>query len=145
GASQLGRGLLQQVGIQLGHRMRTPGKTRLNPEVALELVRTYKLLGQAFFFMNQANPTVYTTLQQLNLAEQMDPTVELAEAYANMCIVAGIIPIHSLARTYIKNCVEVAHTLNDVNTIGLISSVISLYYLGIGEWQTARQYIHRST
>lgn len=145
GASQLGRGLLQQVGIQLGHRMRTPGKTRLNPEVALELVRTYKLLGQAFFFMNQANPTVYTTLQQLNLAEQMDPTVELAEAYANMCIVAGIIPLHSLARTYIKNCVEVAHTLNDVNTIGLISSVISLYYLGIGEWQTARQYIHRST
>ena len=144
-SSQLGLALLQQVGTQLGHRMRTPGKGRLNPEVTLELVRTYKLLGQAFFFMNQANPTVYTTLQQLNLSEQMPPTVELAEAYANMSVVAALVPMHSLARTYIKNGVEVAQTLNDVNTIGLISSVISLYYLGIGEWQTARQYIERST
>jgi tetratricopeptide (TPR) repeat protein len=122
-----------------------PGKGRLNPEITLELVRTYKLLGQAFFFMNQANPTVYTTLQQLNLAEHIEPSPELAEAYANMCIVAALVPMHSLARTYVKNGVEVAQTLNDVNTIGMISSVISLYYLGIGQWQTARQYIDRST
>jgi tetratricopeptide (TPR) repeat protein len=144
-ASQLGRGLLQQVGSQLGHLLRKTAKGKLNQDITLELVRTYKLLGQAFFFMNQANPTLYVTLQQLNLAERIAPSPELAEAYANMSVVAGLIPIHSLARTYIKNGVEVAQSLNDTYTIGQISSVISLYYLGIGEWQTARQYIHRST
>jgi tetratricopeptide (TPR) repeat protein/tRNA A-37 threonylcarbamoyl transferase component Bud32 len=142
--SELGRALLQQVGIQLGHRLRAPRKGRLNSEITLELIRTYKLLGQAFFFMNQANPTVHATLQQLNLAECIHPSPELSEAYANMCIVAALIPMHSLARIYIKNSIEVAETLNDTYIIGMVSSVISLYYLGIGQWQTARQYIHRS-
>lgn len=144
-ASQLGSGLLQQVGAQLGHLLREPAKGKLDQDITLELVRIFKLLGQAFFFMNQANPTVYVTLYQLNLAERISPSPELAEAYANMAIVSGLIPIHRLARRYIRCGVEIAQSLKDSYTIGQISSVISLYYLGIGEWQTARHYIQRST
>ncbi|HLV37162.1 MAG TPA: AAA family ATPase, partial [Spirillospora sp.] len=145
GRSQLGLALLRQVGVQLAHRLRPQAATRRNQETVLEIIRAYKLLGQAYFFLNEANLTIYVTLQQLNLAEHMPPTPELAEAYVNMCLVAGLIPMHSLARTYEKRGIEVAEQLKDMNIIGLVTSVVSLYHMGIGQWQTARDYIQRST
>lgn len=143
-ANALSISILKQVGIQSKHRIYATGAAHDDQEKLLEIVRAYKLLGQAYFFQNRANPTVYVTLEQLNLAERIPPSAELAEAYANMCLVTGLIPIHKLARTYEKRGLEVAQTLNDSHTVGQVASVVSLYYLGIGQWETALQHINLS-
>lgn len=143
--ARLGAALLKQVGIQIAHRLRTPALINHNQTAILELVRAYKLLGQAYFFMNQANLTVYVTLQQLNLAEQITPSPELAEAYVNMCLVAGLVPMHALARTYERQGITIAENLKDTYIVGQASSVLSLYHLGLGQWEQAIRYIQRST
>ncbi|MBZ0303719.1 MAG: DUF2791 family P-loop domain-containing protein [Anaerolineae bacterium] len=143
--SNLGLALSKQIAAQIGHRLRAPAQVRHNQDEILEMVRAYKLLGQAYFFQNEANLTLYVTLQQLNLSERIAPSPELAEAYVNMCLVAGLVPLHSMARTYEKRGIAVAESLSDTYIIGQVSSVISLYYLGLGQWDTARRYIERST
>ncbi len=142
---RLGGALLKQVLIQTRHRLKTPPLIHHDQNAILELVRAYKLLGQAYFFLNEANLTVYVTLQQLNLAERIAPSPELAEAYVNMCLVAGLVPMHSLARTYEQRGNSIAAQLNDRYIIGQSSSVLSLYHLGLGQWSQAREYIQRST
>ncbi len=142
--SRLGVNLLRQVGIQTLHRLRTPAQVKHNQETMLEIVRVCKLLGNAYFFLNEANLTVYATLQQINLAERIPASPELAEAYANICLVAGLVPLHRLARTYEHRAMQVAQTLNDIYMLGQASSIISLYYLGLGQWETTHQYIQRA-
>ncbi len=141
----LGMSLLKQVGIQALHRLRTP--KRFAPErqaLFLEVVRGYKLLGNAYFFLNESNLTVYVTLQQLNLSERAEPSLELAEAYANMCLVSGLIPLHGMAKLYQKLSVQMAEKLGDAYMIGQTSGIISLYHIGVGKWVEARQLVNRA-
>ena len=143
--SQLGLSLLRQVGIQSWHRLRPANISNRDREHLLEIIRAYKLLGQAYFFLNESNLTIYVTLQQLNLAERIPPSSELAEAYANMCIVAALVPLHSLANTYQKRGLEIADLLQDPYTQGQVTAVCSLYHLGIGHWDTVQEFVERST
>ncbi len=143
--SHLSISLLRQLGIQSWHRLRPPAFIRTDQENTLEMVRAYKLLGQAYFFLNESNLTIYSTLQQLNLAERIPPSPELAEALANMCIVAALVPMHSIAQTYQRRSLAVAEQIQDAYTRGQVIAVCSLYHLGIGNWDTVQEFVQRST
>jgi eukaryotic-like serine/threonine-protein kinase len=142
--SGLGLGLGRQTAIQAAHLVKLPAPSSSSKEMTLEIVRAYKLLGQAYFFLNESNLTVYVTLQQVNLAEGIQASPELAEGYANMCLVAGLIPLHRLARTYERRSIKIAEVLDDTYTIAQVTSVISLYYLGLGHWQRVQELVQRS-
>ncbi|MBL8164676.1 MAG: protein kinase [Anaerolineae bacterium] len=110
----------------------------------LEAVRCYKLLGNAYFFLNESTHTIYATLQQVNLAERIAPSPELAEALANLCLVMGLIPLHGLAEGYRKRSVEITERLGDPYFLAQVSGILSLYYMGIGKWDLLEAYVLRA-
>lgn len=140
---QLNMGLLKQAGVQVAHRLLPIRRDQRRERVLLEMVRGYKLLGQAYFFLNEPMLTIYVTLQEMNLAERVAPSPELAEAYASMCLVAGLMPMHSLAEMYARRSLAIAEGLNTW-ILAQVKSVMSLYYTGVGNWEKARSYIDYS-
>lgn len=110
----------------------------------LEAVRCYRLLGNAYFFLNESSHTIYATLQQVNLAERVEPSPELAEALANLCLVCGLVPLHGLAEGYRKRSLEIVERIGDPYNLAVVSGVLSLYYMGVGRWDLVEQYTLRA-
>ena len=57
-----------------------------------EVVRAYERLGVIFYIQGEAASSIYAFLRSLNLAEPGGSSPELARAYANNVIAAGLIP-----------------------------------------------------
>ena len=109
---QLPGRLLQQLAVQIAHRI-LPAKTVRRQgqlrEESLEASRIYLRLTEVFWFANDTPALGHAGLRALNSAERAGPSPELARAYAMLCLAAGSIPIHPLARNYSRRALEVAH------------------------------------
>lgn len=135
-------GLAQQVRLQVQHRLRPTTVQATTPDAraeALAMAKVYKLLSPLFYVLNQTGALLYTLLQAVNLAERAGPSRELAEAYAGMCIAAGIIPLHNLAETYAQLAETTARASGSPHTLGFVLSRVSIYYMGTGKWEKLDQ------
>src|SRR5207244_2532836 len=77
-------------------------------------------------------------LRTLNLAERAGSAPELARAYANVSLAAGLVPIHALAQSYSQLALAAAEQSGQLpvkNWVGLLAGV---YQAGIGQWASAR-------
>ena len=74
-------------------------------------------------------------LRTLNLAEQAGPSPELARAYANVALVAGLVPIHPIARYYSNRAKRLARSINQQTLMGFVQSRTSLYQLVTANWR----------
>ncbi|HLF29277.1 MAG TPA: AAA family ATPase [Anaerolineae bacterium] len=146
GRGRLVIGLLGQALQQAGHRLRAgyvsrsqaPEGSLSEPEaIRLEAARAFTLLGNLYYFANEAGPLLYSVLKSLNLAEVVGPSPEVAQAYSNLCVIAGLIPLHSLAETYSQLAQETARNLAHLPTQAFMLIRISLYRVGVGRWREA--------
>jgi class 3 adenylate cyclase/tetratricopeptide (TPR) repeat protein len=149
---QLGAGLLLETLRQVWHRVQPNENEHIKRhieinETTLEVIRVYSLQATLDVLINEFDTsTVYANLRVLNLAEAAgEPSPELAQVYGLMCVTAGAIPWHAQARRYGKLTRQTADSLDNLPTLALVLSTVSIYYIGIGQWALAKAGFEQAT
>jgi predicted ATPase len=139
---QLAGRLLRQLILQAYHRAfptRAVGRGRRPAEECLEASRAYIRLTEVFWFANDVPALVHAGIRALNLAERAGPSPELARAYAIMCLSAGGIPIHPLARAYARRAEQTARRAGQLWPLAYVRFITSVYGLGAARWKEAEE------
>ncbi|RMG92029.1 MAG: hypothetical protein D6706_17450 [Chloroflexi bacterium] len=137
--------LLSQTIQQIWHRLRRYGyHNRLSSETQQQIRRAvyaYELYGRNSYFMDDTRHLLYASIRGLNLAEQGGPSLELARAYSVMSVIAGVIPLHRLARFYAQRAVEIINSTHDKTTRSFVLSRVNIYNIGAGLWSSVREQV----
>jgi tetratricopeptide (TPR) repeat protein len=139
--------LLGQIGRQVLHRRlpdRFLGRDQERGEVLLEAARAYERLTEIYYFSQDRPLLLNAAFQALNLSERAGPSPELARAYANMGVAAGLVRLHSAAQAYMRRARDTAGRCNQLPTQARVLSRASLYAIGIGQWAEASQSLDRA-
>ena len=135
---QLVGGVLRQLALQGFHRAfphRAVGRGRRPPEECLEASRAYMRLTEVFWFANDVPALVHAGIRALNLAERAGPSPELARAYSIICLAAGSIPIHPLARAYARRAEQTARRTGQLWPLGYVRFITCVYMIGAARWE----------
>lgn len=135
---RLVRTLLQQLWIQCWHRMRLEryaGTAGAKRERALEGVRGHLAMGELHYHASQMLPFIINALYALNLAEWAGDPAELLRAYGGASLVAGAVPVHRLAETYVRRVHEVDAGADDPVAQGFAAMCTSVYHMGCADWE----------
>jgi len=101
---------------------------------ALEATRVYERLGQIYYALHKPLPGFYIGFDQLNLAEAVGPSPELAKAYGSVGVAMGFTPLQGLARHYNRRAWETLRGLNDLSALAHVSEQTIVYRLVIYQW-----------
>jgi class 3 adenylate cyclase/tetratricopeptide (TPR) repeat protein len=129
----LSKQVLIQVLSRFGFRFGAPSLS--NKKTLLEAARSYATLVENYYHANETFPLVYAALSMINIMENIEPSPELANAYANMCAIVGAIPLHSVARIYSQRARDSARTINDLSAQAYVLLITGVYHQGIGDWE----------
>jgi len=134
---QLVGSVLRQLALQAAHRVspnQAMSRRRWSPEESLEASRAYMRLTEVFWFANDVPALVHASIQALNLAERAGPSPELARAYSIMCLAAGSVPIHPLARAYARRAEQTARRTGQLWPLGYVRFITCVYTIGTARW-----------
>ena len=92
-----------------------------------------------FWFANDTPALGHAGLRALNSAERAGPSPELARAYAMLCLAAGSIPIHPLARIYSRRALEIARIADPIGSLAYVRFTTSVYRIGTARWDEAQE------
>jgi serine/threonine protein kinase len=102
--------------------------------VLSEATRIHTRLAESCFYTQEAIPLFFSGLSTLNLGEPAGPSADLARAYAVMAPVAGIVPLHAMARAWSRRAFELVEQVGKPYDVGFVLQRISAYRLWMGEW-----------
>jgi hypothetical protein len=122
-----------------------PGAGRAPGEPLLEAARAYERLMEIHYLAAETAPLFHALLRCLNLAGAAGPSAELARAYAAACAVAGLIPLHPLARLYGRWARQVADEVGQPGARAWVFEMNGIYAVGIGRWDAARAALEQAT
>ncbi len=137
--------LTGQIFIQALRRMnpfrRNPTDRRHQPSEprSLEAARASELIAEIFYLSSDREKVVQAAIATLNLAERAGPSPELARAYANVCVAAGIGGIHRLARSYARDGKAIAELVDDPLSSAWVLEMTGIYQQGIGQLEAAEK------
>lgn len=147
GRWRLAARLVGQILVQAGRQLLSwcwIWPRRLPREPLLEAARAYERLMEIHYLAAETALLFHALLRTLNLAEAAGPSPELSRAYACACAVAGLIPLHSLARLYGKRAQQVAGEVGHVGAQAWALQMTSIHQLGIAEWAAAGAGLERA-
>ena len=131
------RSALRQVARQARHRLRPASIEQTSGEAAdclSEEAKIYSRIGAYYYVSNHILGFIYSMLAGVNAAEHTPASHELAASYADVCNVAGLIPIHSLARLYVRLAFEAAEKVGKPATTARVQSRTSIYLAAVADW-----------
>jgi tetratricopeptide (TPR) repeat protein len=139
GKGKLGIGvrLLAAAALQTGHRVTGFQGAAMDPaerDDLIEAATAYERLMKIYYYANDPGSLITAAVSGLNLAERAGTSPVLARIYANMSIVAGIVPLPKLARTYQRRSKEVADQVDQMPEHAWVRLATSVYGVGVGEW-----------
>ncbi len=140
-------GVAGQIIRQAAHRLQplsTQPAQAAHVNVALEQARAYERLAEIAYYTSDAASGLYAGLRALNLAETVGPSPELARAYANICVGANILSLHSLADDYNRRAQQTAEAANDLATMMVVLNTTSVHTITTGHWRQAQTALERS-
>jgi class 3 adenylate cyclase/tetratricopeptide (TPR) repeat protein len=132
--------LLRQLGRQMAHRFwsgRFVGQAQQPHAKAalIEMAGADAMIGEIYYIENQKIEAIHGGLRALNSAELAGPSPQLARCYASMCVAAGVVGFHGLARLYVRRAREIALQMNHPPTLGNVVKAVSVYHLGVANWE----------
>jgi tetratricopeptide (TPR) repeat protein len=134
--------VLRQLGLQAYHRAfptRAVGRGRRPPQECLEASRAYIRLTEVYWFANDVPALVHAGIRALNLAERAGPSPELARAHAIICLAAGSIPLHPIARGYARRAEQAARQAGQLWPLAYVRFITSVYHIGAARWQQVQE------
>ncbi len=139
--------ILCNVGRQLLHSvlprgLLTIGNRRVR-EIGPEAVRIFHSLAYACYFIDLPR-TLEVHLRQLNLAERLGVTRELAHTYSSLGIVCSLIPLHARAARYQVAGLKIRQMLEDRWGIGQSYAFLGVCAYDRAEIPRAIDYLQRS-
>ncbi len=126
-------GITGALARQVVHRLwpaRFIGRSRQR-HVDFEVSHIYLIVAQIAYYQNDTITLLHHTLSNLNVAEGLGPSFELAAAYSGISIVCGVIPLRGLAEQYIGLTKQAAATLERSADIAQIEEYIGTYQAGV--------------
>lgn len=140
--------LVSQLGIQLAHRFRPERFVgRASHEQAafmLEATRAYQQLAEIYYFANDKPLILLSGLRALNLSERAGPSPELARAYANLCVISGLLRLDRWAEAYSNLALDTATAVDDASALAWVLLLSGTYQVGLGRWTEAQELADRS-
>jgi len=118
---------------------RLPGGARTGRGGALEAARAYERLAILNYFASARVPGVAAVLHQVNLAERVGPSPELARAYGTMSVAAGVVQLRSLAGRYAQRAREIAREADDLPALAWVLDTTGAFDISVGNWTAARE------
>ncbi|MEW5849756.1 MAG: adenylate/guanylate cyclase domain-containing protein [Myxococcota bacterium] len=127
------RQVQQQVLHRVSRRIFADRPSGDHPRL-LEGARIAARVGQIDYYRNEMFPAISAGLLSVNLAEGAGSSPELARAYSLVCIAAGLVPLHPLARLYFSLARQTAAGMPNSSAQAYVLFATSLYAIGVGEW-----------
>jgi class 3 adenylate cyclase/tetratricopeptide (TPR) repeat protein len=115
------------------------GGARTGRGGALEAARAYERLAILNYYASARVPGVAAVLHQVNLAERVGPSPELARAYGTMSVAAGVVQLHSLAGRYAQWAREIAREADDLPALAWVLETTCAFDISVGNWTAARE------
>lgn len=119
----------RQLGI-IGWQRLFPRRRRINPAVETEAARIFSQISEVAFISSRSLDTVVAELHMLKHARRLGPSVELARAYAGACVIAGLLPLHTLAERYRAQAQALVRSLPDANARIQVNLRLAFYQIG---------------
>jgi tetratricopeptide (TPR) repeat protein len=102
------------------------------------------LLGLIYYLGQEVLSLLHVGFRTVNLGEKAGPSPELARGYANLGVIAGLIPLHPLARLYNRRALATAHQVDQPLSLAWVLTVTGVYQAGVGQWEQAEAALKRS-
>lgn len=118
---------------QLAWRRFLPERTG-SRERLLEAVSAYETLGHVHYYLNESLTVIYIAFRTLNLAGKAGDSPQLAQAYANVGVVLGLVPLHRMVERYNRWAQEVAQELGQLPVLTYVWLLSGVYESGVGHW-----------
>lgn len=133
--------LLKEVWQQIMHRLYNSkyyGVDRDQAAVQLTVSSACERIAQIEYMNNDKPRVLYYALRALNVSERVGTSAELARSYANICVVAGMIPSKPLAELYYRLARETAARTNNLQSQAYVYMVTAMYRTTTAQWQDIR-------
>lgn len=129
--------LLGQLLRRIIFPVRELPKDSFEAEKIKEVLLAYETLSEIYYYAIDLPPFLACLLHMLNLVDQLGVSAEMARSYSVTSLVAGLIPLHGIAKRYEKRSLEIINTLGQFEGLAFAMSGMSLYHMGIGEFDQA--------
>lgn len=136
--------LLGQLLKRIMVPIRPVAKDSKEAEKIKEITIAYESLSEIYYYAIDLPPFLACLLHLLNLVDKLGFSPEMARAYSVTSLVAGLIPLHSIAKRYEKQSLEIINKLGQFEGLAFAMSGLSLYNMGIGEFKQALQNMTRA-
>jgi serine/threonine protein kinase/tetratricopeptide (TPR) repeat protein len=140
---QVARQSWQRVRLNLiGHSL---GPSNYQIQSLVYACRACEKLGQIAYINNEKISSLYYALRGLNISEQIGSAgvAEQARFYATMALGAGLVPMHGVARFYLRQADTSIDGLKDFDTVAWALEATAVYYVGRGQWEEAEKRLRR--
>lgn len=141
GMPGLGWGIFKGITVQFLHRILPElflGKAR-DPRINREASRLYVKIAEIDYLRNETMLMMYEALHNINSAESLGPSLELAGSYASMGLICGFIPLRGLAENYMRLSLATIEAGNQPSEIGEIYEYYGVYQSGAGNFEEANK------
>lgn len=148
-SSTLGRvgALLGQVVIRVFQRW-FPGLFRVTEEeerlTRMKATRAQNRLTEVYVYQEDALGCLHSGLREINMAEPVGASADLGRAYAVMSVVLGIVPMHSICRTWTQRALEVTEASGKPLDLAYVLSRTGIYDLMTAEWEQGERRLRRA-
>jgi predicted ATPase/class 3 adenylate cyclase len=139
---QLITALLKEIWQQFLQRMRAGyyfASERNDAVEQLAVARGCERIAQIEYMNNDRPNVLYFALRALNLSERVGTSAELARSYANICVVAGMIPSYALAELYYRLARSTSNKTHNLPSQAYVYMVTAMYRTTTAQWQDIRE------
>lgn len=140
---QTQRELFISIALKVLHQFLPHGLRRYPPEevnARFEAARIlFNMVRIAMYRLAQFDFVNYV-LTQVTLVRSLPVSSELATAYSGLCLVTSLLGWHRVAQHYARLAVQICEQIADINVRIAVYSNLSIFEIGIGNWQTANRY-----
>lgn len=113
-------------------------------EQSQEAILAYQCLSEIYYYAIDLPPFLACLLRLINVVDRLGDSAEMARSYSLATFVAGLIPLHGIARRYEKYSLEIINGLGQFEDLAFALSALSLYNMGVGRFQQALQNMTRA-
>lgn len=149
GPKALAFGLLKQIFIQFKHRLLPDRvvKIKLNDDEykkLLQVLQAFERILLIYYFSGNVRGMLYATLASSNLAEELgEISGSLAESYASLTAMAGVLRLHGQAAYYSNKAKVTAAKINKSASWCWVLLTTGVYDAGVGRWLQAEAKFQR--
>jgi tetratricopeptide (TPR) repeat protein len=139
--------MLKHTALQTVHRLwpaRFVGHARDRREALLEAAHLCQQVSKIYFYFTESFLLLNANLRALNWSEAAGPSGVLAQTYASMCAIAGLLSQHRLAVQYGRLAQVTSRQINDRPAAGWVFLATGLYNCGIGSWTESQSLLEQT-